>query len=156
MNPHSNNFSSVLRNQSSDYSAYSDRHVIFENFDNHGYKVPNTLNGNTIITGEINPLTGISSDYSTKLQIVNTNYIDLSNNIAKITNDDGTGIRDYLKANSDKYDFSGNYIVEKPKTLLDGLVYDNQLLTVQENAMYVLGTITAASLIVFAIAIGKE
>jgi hypothetical protein len=81
---------------------------------------------------------------------VNQNYYDLSSNISNIRS-----IQSDISGNT-LYDYNTPFILEKPKTLLDGLVYDNNLLTVQENAMYVLGTITAAPLIVFAIVIGKE
>jgi hypothetical protein len=81
---------------------------------------------------------------------VNQNYYDLSSNISTIKS-----IQNDISGNT-LYDYNTPFILEKPKTLLDGLVYDNNLLTVQENAMYVLGTITAATLIVFAIVIGKE
>jgi hypothetical protein len=144
------NFSSINSkpNNSSDYSAFSENLVIYEAFNDRGYKVGTT--GNTIVSGQVLPLSLIATDYSNKLKTVNQNYYDLSSNISNIRS-----IQSDISGNT-LYDYNTPFILEKPKTLLDGLVYDNNLLTVQENAMYVLGTITAATLIVFAIVIGKE
>jgi hypothetical protein len=144
------NFSSINSkpNNSSDYSAYSENFVVYEGFNDHGYKVGTT--GNTMLSGQILPLSLVATDYSNKLKTVNQNYYDLSSNISSIKS-----IQSDISGNT-LYDYNTPFILEKPKTLLDGLVYDNNLLTVQENAMYVLGTITAATLIVFAIVIGKE
>ena len=135
-------------NNSTNYSAYSENFVIYEGFNDHGYKVGTT--GNTIVSGQILPLSAVAGDYSTKLQSINKNYYDLSSNIDTINT-----IR-YDMSGNPFYDYNTPFVLNKPKTLLDGLVYDNNLLTVQENAMYVLGTIAAATLIVFAIVIGKE
>jgi len=145
------NFSSINSkpNDSSNYSAYSENFVIYEAFNNRGYKEVGTT-GNTILSGQVLPLSLIATDYSNKLKTVNQNYYDLSSNISTIKS-----IQNDISGNT-LYDYNTPFILEKPKTLLDGLVYDNNLLTVQENAMYVLGTITAATLIVFAIVIGKE
>jgi hypothetical protein len=144
------NFSSINSkpNNSSDYSAYSENFVVYEGFNDHGYTLGTT--GNTMLSGQILPLSLIATDYSNKLKTVNQNYYDLSSNISTIKS-----IQSDISGNT-LYDYNTPFILEKPKTLLDGLVYDNNLLTVQENAMYVLGTITAATLIVFAIVIGKE
>lgn len=144
------NFSSINSkpNNSSDYSAYSENFVVYEGFNDRGYKVGTT--GNTIVSGQVLPLSLIATDYSNKLKTVNQNYYDLSSNISSIKT-----IQNDISGNP-FYDYNTPFTLEKPKTLLDGLVYDNNLLTVQENAMYVLGTITAATLIVFAIVIGKE
>jgi len=144
------NFSSINSkpNNSSDYSAYSENFVVYEGFNDHGYTLGTT--GNTMLSGQILPLSLIATDYSNKLKTVNQNYYDLSSNISSIKS-----IQSDISGNT-LYDYNTPFILEKPKTLLDGLVYDNNLLTVQENAMYVLGTITAATLIVFAIVIGKE
>lgn len=144
------NFSSINSkpNNSSDYSAFSENFVVYEGFNDRGYKVGTT--GNTIVSGQVLPLSLIATDYSNKLKTVNQNYYDISSNISAIKT-----IQNDISGNS-YYDYNTPFVLEKPKTLLDGLVYDNNLLTVQENAMYVLGTITAATLIVFAIVIGKE
>jgi hypothetical protein len=139
---------SKLINSGSSYSVYTESFVINEGFNDHGYRVGTT--GNTIISGQIIPITSIANDYSYKLQTVNKNYYDLSSNIGSLIN-----IRSDISGNA-IYDYNTPFTVHKPKTLVDGLIYDNNLLVNQENAMYVLGTITAATLIIFAIVIGRE
>lgn len=137
----------------SNYTAFSENFVIYEGFNEHGYVKQNgkaNVYGNTILSGQIVPLSLIARDYSDKLKTVNQNYYDLSSNIGVVNT-----IRKDMSGNP-VYDYNTPFVLNKPKTLLDGLVYDNNLLTVQENAMYVLGTIAAATLIVLAIVIGKE
>jgi hypothetical protein len=149
MNSQHNNFSSIFSKQEGgDYSAYTDNIIIYESFDTYGYR--RGTDGNTIVSGQINPLIEMSTDYSKNLGIVNKNYIDISANIGTINS-----IKTDISGNQ-MYDYNTPFTLNKPKTLLDGLVYDNNLLTTQENAIYVLGTITAATLIVLAIVIGKE
>jgi hypothetical protein len=135
------------------YSIYSHSYTISENFDTHSYQP--TGNSSLLLSYEVTPLIAMSSDYSNKLASVNQNYLDLSSNIGKITNSSGTGLRDDL-SNNPIYDYNTPFLMNKPKTTLDGLIYDNKLLSVQENSMYVLATITAVTLIVFAILIGRE
>jgi len=173
MNLVSSDFRSIPRKQQdSNYSPYSNVEVTpydkvlisKEGFDGHGYHNSDTAIGpngqnksqsTIVIENQINPIMSISSDYSKKLQAVNKNYYDISQNIVNITNNDKTGLRDQMSGN-DKYDYDTPFNINKQKTLLDGLINDNKQLAVHENAMYVLGTITAATLIVFAIVLGKE
>jgi len=166
-----NNFSIIPENYyKNDFVLFSISEPMTEMCDNHGYVDSDTvgnidLSGNAIIhtsnfstlviNDQINPLMKISTDFSKKQQIINKNVYDLSSNIAKITNRDKTGLRDDLSGNP-IYDYNTPFIKDKPKSLLDGLITDNMQLNVQENALNVLGTITAASLIVLAIAIAKE
>jgi len=129
MDFYTNNFSSIF--QTPNYVPYNNSITLYENFDaGNVYAIGNT--------------------YVTNLKTVNTNFIDISNNIytALTTRNDISGNR--------LYDYNTPFTMEKPKTLLDGMIYDNALLTIQENGMYVLGTITAAALIVFAISLGRE
>jgi hypothetical protein len=133
------------------YSLYSDIYSITENFESHGFNPDNkAVMGNTIIANQITPLTDISTDYSNKLLLINKNYLDLSSNISQFNT-----IRSDLSGNK-LYDYNTPFTLTKPKTVLDGLIYDNQQLNIQEKSIYVLGTITAATLIILAIIIGKE
>jgi len=140
----------ISKNQLNSYVSYSDTFKIFEGFNTYGYKNSTPLDGNSIIANQITPLTSISKDYSVNLSSVDSNYIDLSNNIANLLK-----IRKDISGNK-YYDYNTPFTMNKPKTMLDGMIYDNNQLNIQENAMYILGTITAVSLIVFAIVIGKE
>jgi hypothetical protein len=104
---------------------------------------------------QIAPLSGIASDYQGKLNKVNDNHNNIKQKIDSITNANKTGVRDDLSGNK-LYDYNTPFRVNKEKTVLDGLIHDNRQLEQQENAIYILGTITAATLIVFAIALGRE
>jgi hypothetical protein len=123
------NFSSVFQNPN--YTSYNNSITLYENFDA----------GN---------LYAIGNSYVKNLRTINSTYGDISNNITGALN-----TRSDLSGNK-QYDYNTPFTMEKPKTLLDGMIYDNNLLSVQENAMYVLGTISAATLIIFAIALGRE
>lgn len=157
-----------MNNNLNGYTAYSENKIdtyknfILEGFNSHGYQysgnlvASSTSNSNIINNNQIQPISQISKDYNYKLNLVNQNYTDLSNNIVKITNDNKTGLRDDMSGNY-IYDYNTPFsLYEKPKTLVDGRIYDNNQLIVQTNSLYILGTITAATLIVFAILIGKE
>jgi len=154
MNSFSNIFSNNSVNQyGSDFSTFSVSKTL-ESFDTHGYNTNNLVNGNvvasSVISNQIYPLNDITNDYSNKIQNIDTNYVDLKTNINALMD-----IRKNISGN-EAYDYNTPFSLNKPKTVLDGLIYDNNQLSVQENAMFVLGTITAATLIVLAIVIGKE
>ena len=103
------NFSSINSkpNNSSDYSAYSENFVVYEGFNDRGYKVGTT--GNTILSGQVLPLSLIATDYSNKLKTVNQNYYDLSSNISSIKS-----IQSDISGNT-VYDYNTPFILEKPK-----------------------------------------
>jgi hypothetical protein len=139
-----------------------------EGFDDHGYQNKDTVykkygtgipQGNglpeSVSLYQVDPLKQIATDYTNKIKNVDTNYRDITENISKITSISGTGVRDDLSGNY-LYDYNTPFTLNKPKTTLDGLVSDNRQLEAQENAVYVLGTITAATLVVFAIVLAKE
>ena len=83
---------------------------------------------------------------------VNKNYNYLTQNIA-------TYNTLYTTLNNDaKYDFSGNvllYTDQKP-TLSDGLDDDLKTMILQENNLYILGTITMATLIIGLLIISRD
>jgi len=106
---------------------------------------------------QISPMIQISSNYSTLLNKIHSTYGDLSNNIAQITNSSNTGLRDVMLAN-DKYDFSGNllnYNNYRP-TLNDARIEDTNTLILQQNSIYILGTLASATLLIFAIMLARE
>jgi hypothetical protein len=104
---------------------------------------------------QVDPLKQIANDYINKETTVDKNYRDITDNISKITNVNRTGIRDDMSGNY-LYDYNTPFTLNKPKTTLDGLVSDNRQLEAQGNAVYILGTITAATLVIFAIILAKE
>lgn len=104
---------------------------------------------------QVDPLNKIAQDYISKETKVDKNYNDITSNISNITNIYRTGIRDDMSGNY-LYDYNTPFTLNKPKTTLDGLVSDNRQLEAQGNAVYILGTITAATLVIFAIILAKE
>lgn len=55
--------------------------------------------------------------------------------------------------NNQNYDFSGNTIYTPnytpPKTIQQGLKKDNNILLLQENTNYIIGTLTVSTLLIF-------
>lgn len=132
----------------------------FEGFDTHGWKPPGQncgLSGTDqcypgILYGQINPLKSISKDYSAKLNQINSNYLDISNNISKYKNV-------YNTVNSDsKYDFTGNQqiVLNGPTDLLTEMKNDSKQLALQTNNMYIAGSILTTTLLISAIYLGRS
>jgi hypothetical protein len=116
-----------------------------------------------IVNNKLVPLEKSANQYSDMLQGVNKNYNTITTNVKNINT-----IRNYLKKN-DKYDFSGNLLMGNEydshgnfkkyglnnMTIEDAVVEDTSNLVYRENTLYILGTITAAALIIAAISIAK-
>ena len=102
-------------------------------------------------------MTQISRDYSTKLLNVDTNYVDLDNKINTITNTNKNGLRDIMMNNA-MYDFSGNVVdnEKRNKTVVDAQIEDIDSIINQTNTIYILGSITMVTLLIFSVIIGKE
>lgn len=140
---------------------------ITENFDEKNYKgntfihkddlqktfgINNTTYIDAIQKYELNPINNQILNHTKQVDNINKNYIDLSNNI-----DSYNDLKNKLSSNPE-YDFDGkklNYIDKKP-TLRDGLLDDVNTMIVQENNLYILGTITLAVLLVGTIIVIRE
>ena len=112
----------------------------------------------SIIKNQIQPLVKTAKEYENKMDKVRGNYDELKN-----------GIKDYKNTfekmdKIDEYDFSGKtlkYPDYSPysnykKTIMDGVDEDISVMVQQENNIYLLGTITAATLLITAIFIGSR
>jgi hypothetical protein len=99
---------------------------------------------------QITPMRAIGTDYSNKLNNVNTNYANLSGQIDKINKN----IND-LSGNP-LYDYNTPFDLNNKNTVVDGRISDTRELLIQQNSLFVLGTITAASLLVFGIVMARE
>jgi hypothetical protein len=136
-----------------------------EGFDNHGYANSSTvINNNNDIIGniiqkQIQPMIEISQDYKQLQTNINQNYYDISSQIYKITNAKNTGIRDILSNDiNNTYDYSGNYLkynTKKPRKE-DALKDDVNIMILEQNNLFMLGTITIATLLIAAIYFGRE
>ena len=123
-----------------------------EGFDSHGFvSYPSgTTNGNLVINNQLAPMAAIYSDYINQQKKVNNNYFDLSQNIAKFNKEYSLA----LYAQNDKYDMSGNNF-NRPPTIMDGWINDNREIVLQQNSMFILSSITIATLILALIFAGR-
>lgn len=128
---------------------------LVESFDNHNYNPNITISGNAIVdanslkTNMATPLSGIASDYVTTLRTVERNTGILDDSIAK-----NNALTARL-TNNDKYDFGGNTLVygavKKPKSVKDAAQEDINLMILEQNNIYILGSITVATLLILVI-----
>jgi hypothetical protein len=150
MNLPSDNFRNVFNGYS--YASYS------ENEENPYMINPlssvnlrkNVTKGNTVSGNIKEGLTSIPTEFSTSLHYAKQNYSDLSSNIMKISS-----LTNDISGNK-FYDYNIPFQLEKKKTVLDGMVHDYNIMYNQNNAVFVLSTITAATLIVFGITLAMK
>ena len=93
------------------------------------------------------------NQYKTNVYKINPNRIDISNNIAAIN-------QTYLdmSGNQEKYDFTGKtiYALEKEdRSLSASLLKDNAIYKEEQNTVYVVTTLTMATLLVAAVLVAK-
>lgn len=103
-------------------------------------------------TEKIDPLIKTASDYSKALQLMNTNNTTFSNNLT-------THISTYTDlSNSPIYQFSKDHndFNNKKKSVLEVANDDLDELLVQQNNMYIIGTITTATLLITAILLSSS
>jgi len=96
-----------------------------------------------------------ANSYSTAQTQVGEKYIDLCGNILV----HNLKRRELLEAEGNKYDFKGdvlNYKLPKKSTMGEGIQEDINIMMVQQNTMYIVGAITAATLLVSALFIGRS
>ena len=114
------------------------------NMDSYGYiKYNQGVNGNAIIQNQITPLNRIHIDFMNLQNKVNQNYVDLSNNIPFFTNN----FNNLSTDQTDHYEMNTNNFNKAP-TKEDGWINDNKLIVLEQNSIYILSTITVATLII--------
>ena len=116
-----------------------------------------------IINDKINPLEETAANYSHMLQKINSNYEDITGKVRNINT-----VRNYLNQNP-KYDFSGNMLMGDyyddngnlvkfnrfNPSIEDAVVEDTSTMMYRENSVYILGSITAAALLIAAVTIAR-
>jgi hypothetical protein len=143
-----------------------------ESFDTHNYQDSTTVRNlggnpgnnaslpNEIINKQINPMIEISTDYSHLQQQISDKYYGIGTKLNKITNPQtGKGIRDVLSRDENNiYDFSENtlYFNSKKPLKRDALKDDVNMMLAQTNDMFMLGTLTVATLLIGAIYFGRD
>lgn len=122
-----------------------------ENFDSHGFiEYNDNVGSQQIINNQIIPLNKIHVDFINSQNNVNKNYYDLSRNIYDFSNN----YYNLSKDPDDKYDLINNNF-NKPPTKIDGWINDNKEMVLQQNSIYILSTITIATLIIALIIASK-
>jgi hypothetical protein len=102
---------------------------------------------------KLNQIDGQIRQYGSDMSRINPNRIDISNNITSIN-------QTYLdmSGNQEKYDFTGQiiYALEKEdRSLTAALLKDNAIYKEEQNTVYVVTTLTMATLLVAAILVSK-
>lgn len=112
---------------------------------------------NTIKNNQNIPLSKITTDYSGRFNNMIQGSVDLSGNIANITNRQGTGLRDQLLSDA-KYDYSGSSFNfgQEYVTTGDVRTQDTISLAEQETYIYTLGAIATVSILIAAIYIAMD
>ena len=121
-----------------------------ENFDSKGFSQGVSSNPDVVNNNQLLPMVSIYNDYLSKQQQVNQNYYDMSQNVQSFK-DQYTKL---MNDPNDKYDFKASSFNKAP-TQLDGLINDNREIIMQQNSMYILSTITVATLVLALILVYK-
>jgi hypothetical protein len=177
--------SSDLVNQLKKHSAYYENFTTKEGFDEHGYSKPNNVaqevtsgqNSNYIDQvkdKQVTPLQEITKDYVSTITQITQKYNDIGSKINSVNSNVTTLSSDV----DNKYDFNGDTLpyyngaggcngidkngksVIKPcgtkvPTSKDAMGEDIKAIILQQNTIYTLGSITAASLLILAIFLAK-
>jgi len=135
-----------------------------EGFDNHGYTPsaavyskyasnPTTSMPTAITDNQITPLSKIADDYAGALSHIDSNQALLKQKIANYN-----GLHANLaKEKDNKYDYDGSSInYKKPPTINDALIEDANVMILQQNDIFALGSIAVATVLIAAIYIGRE
>lgn len=142
-----------------------------ESFDNHDYQKSDDVRNlggnpgndkslpNEILNRQINPMISVAQDYANLQQAINNKYYSIGSKLDKVSNTNRTGIRDALEDDPNQlYDFNGNtffYGSKKPQKQ-DALKDDINIMLTQTNDLFILGSLTIASLLIAAIYFVKE
>ena len=128
--------------------------VNIEGFDDHGYAIAKASNN---VTGQTNALRAMSNDYTNNSQQQNNNYLLLNSKIdslGKLRDENGDTIKNHqlhkIKKNNPAMKPSGSDILQRART------EDSDIFILQQNYLYILGTITFAIVAVGAFVIAKN
>jgi len=145
-------------------SLFLNSYKTVEPFDSHGYKID--ASGN-VIANQVKPLEQISYDYGVLQQQISTNnsqitsgitdYLALQNKLM----DEPRNLYDYsgntLYYGNNSYELSGNFLIKTTQpTKEDAIKEDINAMIIQESNMYILASITLATLLVVAIVIASD
>jgi hypothetical protein len=128
--------------------------VNIDGFDDHGYAIAKSSND---VTGQTNALREMSNDNMNNTQQQQNNYAVLNSKVAslgKLRDENGDTIKDHqlhkIKKNNPVMKPSGSDILQRART------EDSDIFILQQNYIYILGTITFAIVAVGAFVIAKN
>ena len=129
-----------------------------EGFDTHGYYNPSqecskvgTGCQPAIQNGQITPLIQIANDYDNQIKQMTQTYVDMSNNL-----DAYYATRNTLN-NNNVYDFSANQVfTTEDNSLINAMQHDTKQMALQQNNLYIAGSILTTTLLITAIYLGIE
>jgi coenzyme F420-reducing hydrogenase alpha subunit len=124
-----------------------------ENFSTYGYldtTAMKNVNVDTVKTNQVVPLKNMSDEYKSNIGTAEQNYMDLCGNIANLNNKRVTSSSVVQKYYDEKSDQG------KKNKLIDIRNEDEQIMMVQQNYIYILGTISLAIVLVGSIVIAKN
>jgi hypothetical protein len=124
-----------------------------ENFSTYGYT--DTTGMKNVSVDKINenqviPLSQMSKEYIANITAAEKNYMDMCGNIAKLSRNLTTFAPTVQKYYDEKSDLA------KKNKLIDVRSEDAEIMMVQQNYLYILGTITLAIVLVGSIVIAKN
>jgi hypothetical protein len=124
-----------------------------ENFSTYGYLDTSTMknvNVDAVNTNQVVPLKKMSDEYKSNIGTAEQNYIDLCGNIANLNqtlSNSSPIVQKYYDEKSDQ---------SKKNLLIDARNEDEQIMMVQQNYIYILGTISLAIILVGTIVIAEN
>jgi hypothetical protein len=124
-----------------------------EGFGTYGYTDTTgmkNITADTVNTNQVIPLSQMSKEYIANIGAAEKNYTDLCGNIANLSRNLTTSAPDVQKYYDDK-----SNLMKKDK-LIDVRSNDAEIMMVQQNYLYILGTITLAIVLVGSIVIAKN
>jgi hypothetical protein len=129
-----------------------------EGFDSHGYYDASAACHDVgtgchpaIQNGQITPLIQMANDYNNQIKQMSQTYVDMSNNL-----DTYYATRKILN-NHPMYDFSANPVFTKEdNSLVNAMQQDTKQMALQQNNLYISGTILTTTLLITAIYLGMD
>jgi hypothetical protein len=101
---------------------------------------------------KLDEIDGQFNEYASNVYKINPNRINISNNILSIN-------KNYvdMSGNQQKYDFTGQtiYALEEDRTLSSALLKDNAIYNEEQNNLYLVTTLTMATVLITAILVAK-
>jgi hypothetical protein len=107
-----------------------------------------------ILSTQVSPINKAVTQYTDELTYLNGQLVDLSKNILTYNRSKQEMLNPNPNTNK-YYDYIGN-VFHPPPTIQDGLTADNYDMALKENMLYIVGSITLATLLIGSIMLASE